>query len=190
MTPRAVSRLKLVGIGLLALLPVLASYVLYWTWEPDEYTNYGELLDPHPVPAAELKTVDGQPFDFAQLRGHWVLVTVDGGACPPACEEKLWLMRQVRKAQGKDFTRVERVWLIDDGEVPPPRLAQDYAGTWFVGVRSARQALAAFPAERSIRDHIYLLDPRGNVMMRFPHQPEPKRIVRDLSRLLRYSRTG
>ena len=190
MSPRNINRLKLVGIGVLALLPVVGSYLLYWFWVPEEHTNYGTLLKPRSVPQAPLALVGGnEPFSFDALRGRWVLVVADGGECPQACEEKLWLIRQVRQAQGKELQRVERVWLIDDGRAPAARFGKDYAGTWIVAAK-ASPLLEVFGAEAGRRDHIYLVDPLGNLMMRFPHNPEPRRIIRDLGRLLKYSSIG
>lgn len=189
MSPRNINRLKLVGIGVLAVLPVLGSYLLYWFWVPEEHTNYGTLLAARPVPAVPLALVGGKPFSFDALRGRWVLVVADGGECPQACEQKLWLIRQLRQAQGKELQRVERVWLIDDGRTPDARLGKDYAGTWFVEAKASR-LLEVFGAEAGRRGHIYLVDPLGNLMMRFPENPEPKRVIRDLGRLLKYSSIG
>ena len=50
--------------------------------------------------------------------------------------------------------------------------------------------LKAFPATVSARDHIYLIDPLGNLMMRFPKDADPARMVKDLKRLLKISRIG
>ena len=49
---------------------------------------------------------------------------------------------------------------------------------------------ASFPAERSASDHIYLVDPLGNLMMRFPREPDPSRVIKDLQRLLKASGFG
>lgn len=189
MTPRNVSRLKLLGIGALALVPVIGSYLLYAFWVPEEHINYGTLLEARPVPGAGLSLVDGKPFSFEQVRGRWAFVVVDGGACPRSCEEKLWIIRQVRLAQGKEMNRLERVWLIDDGRDPDARLAHDYASTWMVDARDER-VLDVFDAEGARRKHIYLVDPLGNVMLRFPEKADPKQMIRDLGRLLKYSRIG
>jgi hypothetical protein len=43
-TPRNINRLKLLGIGVLALLPVVGSYVLYGFWAPEDHTYYGTLF--------------------------------------------------------------------------------------------------------------------------------------------------
>jgi len=188
-SPRTINRLKLIGIGAIAVAPVLGSYLLYWFWSPGGYTNYGTLLEPRPVSEITLSSTDGTAFSFRQLRGRWVLVTVDSGRCSAQCEKKLWTMRQVRQAQGKDVPRIERVLIIDDDGKPAEQVIHDYAGTWFVRAKESAMP-ASFVAEGSNRDHIYLVDPRGNVMLRFPEAPDPKRMIKDISRLLRYSRIG
>jgi len=188
-SPRTINRLKLLGIGALAVAPVLGSYLLYWFWLPENHTNYGTLIEPRLLPGAALKLVDGKPFGFEQLRGRWAFVVVDGGDCGAHCQAKLWTIRQVRQAQGKEMSRVERVWLIDDDTAPSAEVVRDYAGTWFVRSNS-NPTLEALPAERSNRDHVYLVDPRGNVMLRFPQNAGPKLMIKDIGRLLKYSRIG
>jgi cytochrome oxidase Cu insertion factor (SCO1/SenC/PrrC family) len=37
---------------------------------------------------------------------------------------------------------------------------------------------------------IYLVDPLGQVMMRYPDQPDPKKMIKDFQRLMKYSRLG
>jgi hypothetical protein len=85
--------------------------------------------------------------------------------------------------------RVERAWLISDDALPRPDALAPYDGTW--PVRAAGTGLLdAFPAPVSAADHIYLIDPLGNLMLRFPRDPEPGRMIKDLSRLLKTSRVG
>ncbi len=40
------------------------------------------------------------------------------------------------------------------------------------------------------RAHVYVADPLGNVMMRFPANAEPRRMLKDLERLLKASQIG
>jgi hypothetical protein len=42
-------------------------------------------------------------------------------------------------------------------------------------------------AGQPLEAHLYLVDPMGEWMMRFPSMPEPARVKRDLSRVLRAS---
>jgi cytochrome oxidase Cu insertion factor (SCO1/SenC/PrrC family) len=173
----------------LAAAPVAASYLVYFFWAPARTVNYGELIKPRPLPDPQLALADGTAFRLSQLRGKWVLVSLDSGRCDERCEKKLLYMRQLRLTQGKDMERVERAWLLLDDVTPRPDAAARYAGTWLV--RAAGAGLPhAFPAPAAATDHIYVVDPLGNLMMRFPPDPEPARMIKDLSRLLKASRIG
>ena len=160
---------KLLLIALICAAPLVlgtAAYVLRWV--PGQPSNYGDLLTPRPVSGLEA------------LRGRWLLVTFDAAACNAYCERKLYLMRQVRRAQGKDMDRVERVWVVADGADPRREILPGIEGTRLLNI-SARD----FPG--LALDHIYIVDPFGNVMLRFPRDPDPSKMIRDLQRLLKYS---
>ena len=96
-------------------------------------------------------------------------------------------MRQVRLAEGKESERIERVWLITGNDAPAPELLAEHPRLHVV---HAEPGLIGkiLPAQTSPADHIYVVDPLGNLMMRFPRDPDPRRILRDMSRLLRHSK--
>jgi hypothetical protein len=170
-------RWKLALLGAFFILPVAASWMVWWLdLAPGTTANYGTLLPPQPVAIAPL----------AALKGKWVLVQFDGGACDAWCERKLYFMRQVRRAQGKEMTRVERLWLLTDGVAPRAEVLAAIEGT----AVAPAPAGAAFPADKSVTDHIYLVDPLGNLMMRFPRDADASRMIKDLQRLLRVSGFG
>lgn len=172
-------RLKLVLLGAFFLLPMAASWLVWWLdLAPGTTSNYGTLLEPRPLAQAPL----------ASLKGKWVLVQFDGGACSADCERKLYFMRQVRRAQGKEMQRVARLWLLTDAVQPAPTLLAAIEDT-AIGAPDAA-LVALFPAERSVTEHIYLVDPLGNLMMRFPRDPDPSRVIKDLRRLLKVSGFG
>jgi hypothetical protein len=173
------------GRAKLALLALFfaAPFALAWLawrldWATGATSNYGELIQP-PRPLA------GAPLEA--LRGKWVLVSFDDGACDAYCEKKLYFMRQVRRAQGRNQDRVARLWVVTDGAPARPGLLEAIEGTQLA--RDAGLA-ARFPAAASVRDHLYVVDPLGNLMMRFPRDPDPSRILKDLQRLLRVSQIG
>jgi len=174
--------------------PVLASYTAYHWLPPSGRTNYGALVVPQrPVPALTLARLDGQPVTAGGFRGAWFLVHVDGGACDAACEKKLWVMRQVRLTAGRDADRVQRAWLIVDGAPLSTTVIREYDGTLFL--RARQDELAAFlplpdqPGAR-LADHIWLIDPLGNLMLRWPKDADPSRMKKDLLRLLKASGIG
>lgn len=171
-------RVKLALLGAFFLLPVAASWIA-WRFElvPGVAGNYGTLLPPRPAALPPL----------AALKGKWVLVQFDGGACGAACERKHYFMRQVRRAQGKEMERIERLWLVTDAVPPRAELLAALEGAV---IAPAGAAASGFPAARSVADHIYLVDPLGNLMMRFPRDPDPALVIKDLQRLLRASSFG
>jgi len=177
-------------IVLLCATPVAAAYITFYFWEPRQGTmNYGELLPPRLLPDAELQSLDGRPFRISELRGKWLLLQVDSAACSQSCRKKLYFLRQLRLTQGKDMDRIERVWVIDDGGTPQQQLVKEYAGTWLIRDTSGA-LLAVFPSANSPQDHIYVVDPRGNLMLRFPRNADPRKMIKDISRLLMASQIG
>ena len=158
-------------IASLFLAPIVASLAVYRFGHPQASANYGELILPPRL----------APAPLAQLRGRWVLVTSDSGACEEACRQKLYAMRQVRLALGRNASRVARVLVIDDDHALDA--GTQAADTGLDVVRIATQA-------RGDRAHIYLADPHGNVMLRWPSNPDLRRMYQDIDRLLKASQIG
>jgi len=183
-------RIKLVLLGTVLSLPVLAAYLLYFFGPPvDKTVNYGELIEPVALPDPQLRLLGGRAFRLSELRGKWVMLQAAAGACDEGCQARLYAMRQVRKVQGKEMHRIERVWIVSDGEAPAPPLVSDYEGTWIV-TGGGEAILAALPAKGSPADHIFIIDPLGNLMLRFPKDADPSRMKKDIGRLLKVSRIG
>jgi cytochrome oxidase Cu insertion factor (SCO1/SenC/PrrC family) len=183
------ARRTLVLMALVAVAPFVLAWAAYLFWKPDRYMNHGKLIAPRPLPAAPLASRDGTPFRLDAHRGKWVLIHADSGACAESCRRQLYYMRQVRLAQGANQERIDRVWLLTDDRQPPADIAALYEGVEVVRA-SGSALLAALPADRDVRDHVYLVDPLGNLMLRFPRNPDPKGMVKDLQRLLKVSRVG
>ena len=175
----------------ITIVPIAAAYISYYFAPPAGRTNYGTLLEPQrPVPPLSLTNLDGTRFDLRQLAGNWVLVMVDSGQCDSLCANKLLMMRQQRTMTGKDQERIERVWLISDEEPLSIMLMREYQGTHFVRapVRELRDFLVLPDAPGAqLQDHIWLIDPRGNLMLRWPKNPEIDGVKRDLAKLLKVS---
>ena len=174
-------------LGTISVAPFIASLLLYLFWTPRSFTNYGELLPVAPLSGTAISTRDGAPFQIDELRGRWAFLMVDQGGCDEYCRSKLYLMRQIRLTQGKDRDRLERLWLITDGVEPESTLAAEYQGTRQIRLGSADSFASRLPASGSPRDHIYLIDPLGNLMMRFPRDADPRRVKKDVAKLLKVS---
>lgn len=176
-------------IAALCVAPVVASYLTYYLWQPTGQINYGELLKAPPLPAARVKLADGSAFELAALRGKWVLLMADSARCAEPCERKLFMLRQLRLSQGKEMERIERVFLITDESAIADRLTESYRGTYFVRDGEGK-LVKALPDGRPAADSIYLIDPLGNIVLRYPADADPKKVIKDLARLLKISGIG
>jgi cytochrome oxidase Cu insertion factor (SCO1/SenC/PrrC family) len=190
---RQSGRWKLFAVIAVCAAPMIASYFTYYVIKPQSRNNYGALLDPrdYPVPELGSTALDGKPATLDDYKGKWLMLQVDGGDCQKACQDKLFEMRQLRLMQGKEMERVERVWLITDDQPLPTIVMHEYDGTRLLRVKPALlKAWLPTEAGTSAADHIYLIDPLGHLMMRFPKDADPSKVKKDLSKLLRASAIG
>jgi len=172
---------------LLILSPVIASYIFHtYDLRPEGTVNYGELLELKRIEGDATNLEDNTIFRVKQLKGMWTLLIIESGNCSQPCQDKLYLMRQIRLATHVDKDRVERVWLINDNVIPDSDLVDQYEGTRLV-LAEHKDILSEFPYTESQQDHIYVIDPMGNLMMRYPKNPDPKKTLNDLKRLLKLS---
>ncbi|MFD0874956.1 SCO family protein [Massilia pinisoli] len=176
--------------------PIIASYFTYYVIKPEKRNNYGTLIDQraHPMPAMATTTLDGRPQALEQFKGKWVMLMVGPGACPDTCQKQLFEMRQLRLMQGKEMDRIERVWLITDKEPLDTLVIREFDGTHMLRADAATVA-AWLPADPGTTpaDHIYMIDPLGHLMMRFPKDPEFKdvrKVYKDVYKLLKASSVG
>lgn len=172
------TQLKLLLLLAVFAAPALAAWLTYAWWQPSRLGNYGELLPPQPLTLPALLDPAGKTTPWADLRGKWVLLVVAPGNCDGACAHAAYLARQVRLAQGREQERIERVLLGSRGDMVWPHRDGAY------------RALLAQPGGALAQGGLYLVDPLGNLMMRFPDKAEGKGVIRDLRQLLKASQIG
>jgi len=189
-------RTLLLVVALLA-MPFLVAFALYWIeWRPAKLANHGQLIEPpQPLPESGLLHADGRPLPTEELRRKWTLIVVNRGECGEACQRDLQQIRQVQVALNKEMMRLRRVLLGDS----PSTLRAD---TGLPTIRAAYpDLLLAAPVEgdggqplRALLDgqayRFYVVDPLGNVMLRYPADAEMVGMLKDLERLLKYSWVG
>lgn len=186
-------RWKLLLIFAVCASPLLASYVAYYVIKPQGRTNYGQILDPrqYPLPKLNAFALDGTPTELTAYKGKWLMLQVGASDCNTACKTQLYEMRQLRLAQGKAMSRIERVWLITDAQPIDATLMHEYDGTRMLRVQPASLDRWLPVAPGTVpSDHLYVVDPLGNLMMRFPKDADPNKIKNDLGKLLRASSIG
>ena len=183
-------RLRMLLVVAACAAPVLASYFTFYVLKPSGRA-YGELITPPvEIPALlNLRDLAGQPVTAASLKGQWLLTLVQDGACDDACEKQLYVQRQLRQMLGKERDKVDKVWLVPDDQPLRPALQKALTeGVPVTILRANRTELEAWlkpAAGQSLRDHFFLIDPRGHWMLRAPALPEPVKLKGDLTRLLK-----
>lgn len=193
-------RWLMIAVLLVCAAPVVASYFTYFVLRPEARTNYSDLIaPPRPLPASlPLADLAEGRVAPSSLRGQWLVVVVAAGACDARCERHLWLQRQLHETLGAEKDRVDKLWLIDDGATPRRETLAAIAATAdghgvfapTTVLRTDRAALSQWLAPapgRVLEDHLYIVDPRGDWMMRVPADADPARLKRDLDKLLRAS---
>ncbi|MDH4449372.1 MAG: hypothetical protein QE265_02110 [Rhodoferax sp.] len=183
-------RLRMLLVMLVCAAPVIASYFTYYVIRPDGRRNFGELIDPQrPLPSVQAQTLDNKPVVLTALKGQWLFVSVAGGVCDDACQHHLYLQRQLREGLGKEKDRLDWVWLINDDAAVNQALLPALKDATVLRVPAVELA-KWLPAEKGhvLTDHLFLVDPLGNLMMRFPADMAADTALkakRDLDRLMR-----
>ena len=188
----ASGRLRMLLVLLVCAAPVIASYLTYYVVRPQSLRSFGELILPvAAMPDLQAKDLKGQTVALSSLKKQWLLVSVAGGACPAECQQNLFLQRQTRAALGRERDRTDWVWLVtDDAPLDAPLLVglQD-AIVLRVPQAEVSQWLKPQAASK-LEDHLYLVDPNGDWMMRFPAHlqiDQAPKMRKDWDRLLRAS---
>jgi cytochrome oxidase Cu insertion factor (SCO1/SenC/PrrC family) len=174
--------------------PVIAAWFFYLNPEylPSGRTNKGELISPVvPLPAElGLITPEGGELDRDTLEGKWTLVYLAGGECQDECLDRLIAIRQIRLALGESQISVERLLIVTDPAAVG--LASDLRAK-FDGMRVALTDAAGEVRMLDLLgaaalDRIYILDPMGNLMMRYAQDAPAKDTLEDMERLLKASK--
>ncbi len=185
-------RWKMIALLLVCAAPVIASYFTYYVIRPEGRRSFGELIEPQrPLPEMLALDLAGATHRLPELKGQWLLLTTGGASCAEACQQQLYFQRQLRELMGREKERLDRVWLINDAAPVPDTLQAALQGATALRVPADDLARWLVPAAgQRIEDHLYVVDPMGNLMMRFPAGMDVEaaaKAKRDLERLLRAS---
>jgi cytochrome oxidase Cu insertion factor (SCO1/SenC/PrrC family) len=190
-------RKNLRTVGALAaifLLPLLISFWMYYgsAWRPVGRTNHGELIEPaRPLPRAELRDASGNVAPADVLEGKWALVYVGGGQCDDACRKSLYFMRQTRLSLNNEMTRVSRIFLATAQCCDREFLEREHAGLVVVDASGPEAADLVNTFPQSDRPQsLFIIDPLGNLVMRYDTREDPKGLLTDLKKLLKLSHIG
>lgn len=196
-------RWKLLLVLAVCAAPLILSYVAYYVVKPSSRNNFGALIDPreHPIPALKATTLDAKPASLDAFKGKWIMLKVGPSACAKDCMDQMFAIQQLRSMQGKEMERIERVWLITDAAPLETTLIRQLDDVHML--RAPADVVAGWlPVEKGANaaDSIFLIDPLGNLMMRFPPVPAGAaeadkvkhyaKIKKDIAKLLKASAIG
>ncbi|MEN8204636.1 MAG: SCO family protein [Pseudomonadota bacterium] len=196
------SRQALVLLALLFMAPAFVAWVMHNSseqgWRPEGTTNRGMLVHPaRPLTLPAAMMIAGVPAnDF--LQGKWTLLYIGDADCDAVCNENLYKMRQVRTAQNENMRRVQQLYLVLDAAVPAPLqalLENEYRkmAVTLVSDEQAEQIASYFLIDgvsMQGAERVYLIDPLGNLMMFYPPDANPSGMLKDLKKLLKFSKIG
>lgn len=186
----AMGRLRMLLVMLICAAPVVASYFTFYVLRPASVRSFGELVQPvKHLPEVQALDIQGQHLALSSLKGQWLLVSVASGQCNADCQQNLYLQRQIRAALGREKDRTDWVWLVSDDAPVDEKLLAGLTEAVVLRVPSADIQAWLSPAQgQSLSDHLYLVDPHGDWMMRFPAHlttEQAPQLRRDWERLLR-----
>lgn len=179
MEKKTKSRLYLLLIFAACALPIAASLFVYYVWQPAKLMNHGELMELKPLPAGSFVDAAGKEVQL-QATAKWTLLLLDSGACDVDCKQRLYDVRQIMATFELNQNRLQQVWAVSDSVRPDAALLKEHEG---LKVVRASDVLIAFFPQPSV-GRIYLIDAQGNQVLRYQPKPEPKRMIKDIARLL------
>jgi len=182
--------------------PILAAIYIFNTNPADSYKtkNRGNLIRP----AVELKNIElqyvdsGKPYKLVDQEHQWLMVFIGAGECDKDCKRQLVVMRQTRLAQGGEFTRINRLYVMMDTQTDQfmSEVKKFHPGLAIVNGSSAqlkhvtKQFLLDDKVDVGHSNRIYIVDPIGNLMMYYDLDANATDIAKDLKRLLHVSQMG
>lgn len=186
------AKLKFLALAALFITPLVAAWLLFFVypeWQPDRHTNYGALVSPaRPLPDAGFLDAAGAAVEFP--KGKWSLLYLGSKDCDAACDQRVLLARQVRLSLNQNRERVLRVYLAPDmATLVTARSQLGAAHPDLVFLAVPGSALATF-FEPKDPNALYLVDPLDNWLMTYGGDIEPKGLLKDIKKLLRYSTAG
>ena len=193
---RTVSRATFICLLAVFLMPLVLASVYYFfpgILPLPASKTHGELITPaRPLLQFAANTPKGETISNEYLKGKWTLAYVSDSNCDLYCEASLFKTRQVRLALGENMARVQRLYLLTGGHITGELLTilKEHPRMTVASLQNSIQLSVMETLGKAPLGKIYIIDPLGNVLMRYGRDATSKGILKDLKKLLRASRIG
>ena len=183
------SRLILLGVALVFIIPILVSWYLVFFSDfkkGDGGTQKGELISPV-IPLGEPEVFNLKSKTIESINGKWTLLFFVENECNQLCEDKLYQIRQIRLALGKDRDKVDRL-LVSKNKQQWSQYTNSFNGQKYIDPTSRDYNRLI----KKFNDYVdldlkatYLIDPYGFLMMKYPQDDNPMGTIKDIERLIK-----
>lgn len=173
--------------------PAVVAYLMYFFGDIRSFTNHGEILNPVvDISALKLRDEENQLIARDTLTYKWRIISIVGADCDEPCNKRIHDMRQIHKSLAKDQHRVIR--MIVHLDAPSTELnaliAREYPNALNMYGDEKDISSALGDSARIHQNETYIMDPIGNVMMRFTQDQPNQLLLKDLKKLLKVSQIG
>lgn len=187
-------QLTLVALVVLCGLPFVGAWLLmsYPGLRPAGHSQHGTLYAPvAPLAVREFIDLQGQRFGFEAFEGKWTLAWLGTTPCDARCDVPLGSLQRIRRALSEDANKAQVMGILT---VPPAdaewrkRMENDRLTRVIAGPEAALSALVTQlrAGSEPARASYFLIDPRGNLVLRYAADVGYKDILADLRHLIRY----
>ncbi len=189
-------RWTIVLVALISLLPF--SIAWYYARHPELITktsNYGEFISPaiRIDPNGFKVTLPSGSQERPEIKGRWVLLQATSGPCLEGCLANLHKTHQVWLMLNKEMPRVKRLLVSTSAKgLPASAIQEPWDDSILLAtadkelLKTLGEALGGGLAE----GQIVLIDPEGNLVLKYASDFDPYRMVKDLKHLLNASQIG
>ncbi len=181
--PKERSLLPLWLLILVFCLPMVIGWFLYLNPQllaGSQQVNGRLIGPPRSISQVRLLRTDGSNLKMQDMRGQWVLMLVVAEGCGDPCRGSLLELRKIERALGRDQTRLQRLLVLGK---PAAEQRQEIQNNRLLDTATVFEPIGSklFQDQAST---IFVIDPMGRLMLRYPSDTQSDKILPDIKRLL------
>lgn len=169
---------------------LVAGMLRFSGWRPAGAKNHGEMLDPPgDLRSVVPRRVEGGHYAWTPAARTWRIALAPPATCGRECVELARSLDTVWQLTGREADRVDVLWICPSttcalpADAPRPATLQLLQGN--VQLRAALPRVDDMTGPGGHRVPVYVVDPNGFVILRYPPGFDPAGLRADLAKLLK-----